>query len=293
MEDSHIAHIMDETPGKELSMFGVFDGHGGNQVAEWIRDNFAKEMFKFDSYSKGDYKTALRETFIRMDELLKTSTVKKELEKYTVGSGEDGGMGAMGAMAMVQDQDIAKSVGCTACVCIITSKEVICANSGDSRAVLCKKGVAHPLSEDHKPENTEEKERIVKAGGFVEENRVKGMLNLSRALGDLEYKLDPDLSVEDQMITCVPDIRSEKIDKNTEFLIIACDGIWDCLTNQEACDYIHEQSKILKKKTGSMFKCSFLNERMFDKIIAEDIAASGGLGCDNMTSVIISINDKI
>lgn len=77
------------------------------------------------------------------------------------------------------------------------------------------------MSYDHKPENPEEKERITKAGGYVEENRVKGMLNLSRALGDLEYKLDPDLAVEEQMITCVPDIKIEKIDKNTEFLIIA------------------------------------------------------------------------
>lgn len=247
-------------------------------------------MFKFPSYAEGDYGKALTETFCKMDELLKTPMVKKELEKYTVGSSEEGGMGAL---SMMQDQDIPKSVGCTACVCIVTSKEVICANAGDSRAVLCKKGVAVPLSEDHKPENPEEKERIVKAGGFVEENRVKGMLNLSRALGDLEYKLDPDLEVGDQMISCVPDIKIEKIDKNTEFLIIACDGIWDCLTNQEACDYIKEQSSILKKKAGSMFKCSFLNERMFEKIIADDIAASGGLGCDNMTSVIISINDKI
>lgn len=149
------------------------------------------------------------------------------------------------------------------------------------------------MSYDHKPENAEEKERIVKAGGYVEENRVKGMLNLSRALGDLEYKLDPDLAVEEQMITCVPDIKTEKIDKNTEFLIIACDGIWDCLTNQEAVDFVKEHAAYFKKKSGSSYKLSFIVEKMFEKIIAEDIAASGGLGCDNMTCTIISINEKI
>jgi protein phosphatase 2C family protein 2/3 len=175
----------------------------------------------------------------------------------------------------------------------MTKDEVICANSGDSRGVLSKKGFAVEMSYDHKPDNAEEKDRITKAGGFVEENRVKGMLNLSRALGDLEYKLDTDLPVEEQMITCVPDVKIEKIDKGTEFLIIACDGIWDCMTNQEAVDYVREQAAILKKKSGTTFKLSFIIEKMFEKIVAEDIAASVGLGCDNMTCTVISINDKI
>jgi protein phosphatase 1G len=227
-----------------------------------------------------------------MDELLTTPMVKKELQKYTADKSDEG-MGGIAGFTMNQDSDIANSVGCTACVCIITNNEVICANSGDSRGVLCRKGVAVEMSYDHKPENPEEKDRIVKAGGFVEENRVKGMLNLSRALGDLEYKLDPELAVEDQMITCVPDLKIEKFDKNCEFLIIACDGIWDCMTNQEAVDFVKETGSSLKKKSGSSFKISFIIEKMFDKIIAEDIAASGGLGCDNMTCTVISMNDKL
>lgn len=279
--------------GKELSIFGVFDGHGGNQVAEWIRDNFVKELLKLKSYKDGDYGQALKENFIKMDELMKTQSVKKDLQKYTTDKNEDAGMSGIAGFSVGTDADIANAVGCTACVCIMTKDEVICANAGDSRAVLCKKGMSVELSYDHKPDNAEEKERITKAGGFVEENRVKGMLNLSRALGDLEYKLDPELSAEDQMITCVPDIKVEKIDKNTEFLIIACDGIWDCLTNQEAVDFVREQAQYLKKKSGSSFKLSFIIEKMFEKIVAEDIAASGGLGCDNMTCSVISINDKI
>ncbi len=116
---------------------------------------------------------------------------------------------------------------------LITENEVYCANAGDSRCVLSNNGTAIEMSIDHKPDMPSEKSRIERAGGFVEDNRVKGVLNLSRSLGDLEYKQEPSIPVENQMITCVPEIKIEKLNKNHDFLVIACDGIWDCLTSQE------------------------------------------------------------
>ena len=106
-----------------------------------------------------------------------------------------------------ETDNIALYTGCTACVALITENEIYCANAGDSRCVLSQDGKAIEMSIDHKPDNASEKLRIERAGGFVEENRVKGILNLSRSLGDLEYKLDKDISVENQMITCVPEIK--------------------------------------------------------------------------------------
>jgi len=83
----------------------------------------------------------------------------------------------------------------------LTPNEIYCGNAGDSRGVLAKrvgdKIIAIDMSVDHKPDNFEEKQRIEKAGGFVEDNRVKGVLNLSRSLGDLEYKSDTSLSLKD------------------------------------------------------------------------------------------------
>ena len=136
------------------------------------------------------------------------------------------------------------------------------------------------MSVDHKPELAEEKQRIEKAGGFVEDNRVKGILNLSRSIGDLEYKSDSTIPLRDQMITASPDIRREKVSSDAQFLILACDGIWDCLTSQEAVDFVNE---LIKKKD----KVSYVIEEMFDKIIATDVASSGGIGCDNMTCVVV------
>ena len=78
--------------------------------------------------------------------------------------------------------------GCTATVVLVTSNEIYCANAGDSRTVMSRASKAIELSHDHKPDDAPESARIYQAGGFVEDGRVNGMLALSRALGDFEYK---------------------------------------------------------------------------------------------------------
>ena len=87
------------------------------------------------------------------------------------------------------------------------------------------------MSVDHKPDCPEEKKRIERAEGFVEDNRVNGILNLSRSLGDLEYKRNPKFGENDQLIIAMPEVKRIPIGQDTSFLMIACDGIWDCLTS--------------------------------------------------------------
>ncbi len=66
------------------------------------------------------------------------------------------------------------------------------------------------------------------------EGRINGSLNLSRALGDMDYKQSKDLGPDAQMVTAVPEVRSLRLEPGDEFLILACDGIWDVLSNQQA-----------------------------------------------------------
>lgn len=87
--------------------------------------------------------------------------------------------------------------GCTATTLLITPTEIICANAGDSRTVLSIGKKAEPMSEDHKPDDVNERKRIYNANGFVEDGRVNGMLALSRALGDFEYKNNPSMKAKD------------------------------------------------------------------------------------------------
>ena len=148
--------------------------------------------------------------------------------------------------------DTGKSfAGATATVVIVTRTEIYCANAGDSRTVLSRAGRAKEMSEDHKPDNSGELARIQRAGGFVEEGRVNGMLALSRALGDFEYKGSPNLAPKDQVVSCFPDIRIEQIDASVQFILLACDGIWDVKTNQQAIDFMMQK----------LYKGNFSNTR--------------------------------
>lgn len=220
-----------------------------------------------------------------MDEMLKTTYGKTKLQSYKKSSSNEASLFGRG-----NTEEIAFAAGCTACSAIITPTEIIVGNSGDSRAVFAKKNgdkfTAIELSVDHKPELPTEKQRIERAGGFVEDNRVKGVLNLSRSLGDLEYKSDASIPLSDQMITAMPEIKTQKLDADAAFLIIACDGIWDCLTSQQAVDEFGELIGNKKRE-----KLSSAVEEVFDKIIAADVASSGGIGCDNMTCVVIQFRN--
>lgn len=159
-----------------------------------------------------------------MDELCETQEGKNKLKTYCKVKGRDAG-----------PQSLAYVAGATACVALITPDTIYVANAGDSRSVLCKKGSkgpdTHDMSIDHKPSLPTEQLRIEQAGMFVEEDRVNGILNLSRSLGDLEYKKNGSKPKELQAVTCVPEIKTHPFNENCDFLIIACDGIWDCLTS--------------------------------------------------------------
>lgn len=120
--------------------------------------------------------------------------------------------------------------GCTANVVLLTKDKYYIANAGDARAILyTKDGQVVPLSSDHKPDLESEKNRINKAGGYVSDGRVNDNLNLSRAIGDLEYKKNPDLKPEEQIISAMPDIEIKEYTENDDFLLIGCDGIWETL----------------------------------------------------------------
>ena len=300
-EDAHIASVS-QGDKKNIHIFGVFDGHGGKEISQFVSKHFTEELLK-NKNLENDMKQALKETFIKMDEIMVTEQGIEEIKEHARKSKAEDDLQSKNdppssqtslLMQLLGPKDtesntISMRTGCTACVLAVDekNKKLYFANAGDSRVVMSKGGVAYAQSEDHKPELESEKTRIYKAQGWISEGRVKGNLNLTRGFGDLEYKQNKDLSPEEQMITANPDIKIEDFDKDIDFVIIGCDGIWDCLKNKDACDFV---SKKLKEDPN--IKLSKIIEEMMDSIIAKDLYSETGVGCDNMTCIIILFKKK-
>ena len=185
--------------------------------------------------------------------------------------------------------------GCTAVVALVQGKDLYVANAGDSRAVLCRGGKAVAMSEDHKPSQEREKSRIYKAGGFVSEiggvARVNANLNLSRAIGDLRYKNNKDLPPRDQIITAEPDVTHEVLRPEDEFLVMACDGVWDVLTNQEVVTFVREKLGKPKPDGSGVWSPQQVSSALLDRCLAQDPKETRGVGCDNMTCVVVSFKN--
>lgn len=180
--------------------------------------------------------------------------------------------------------------GCTAVTAFIktTAKDpkrvekIFVANAGDSRCVLSQAGNCIEMSNDHKPTLDSERERIEYAGGYVSWGRVNGNLALSRAIGDFEFKRTFDLPVERQIVTAFPEVLDrEVLEAEDEFLVLACDGIWDCLSSVKVVD-------IVRRSIANGKELADICEDLMDRCLAPD-SDTGGIGCDNMTVCIVAL----
>jgi serine/threonine protein phosphatase PrpC len=162
------------------------------------------------------------------------------------------------------------SKGCTANVMLIKNGKFYVANAGDSRCVMAVDGKAIDLSVDHKPELQSEIDRIHKAGSTIINGRVDGNLNLCRAIGDLKYKQNKALKYEEHPITCFPDVRVEEISvAKADFLVMACDGIWEGKSSQDVVDFVY------KEMNEGETKLSKIVEKLLDEIVSPDYVATG------------------
>ena len=178
---------------------GVFDGHAGPRCSSYLKKNFYKTFIKNYHTLKKPIDTLFR-TYFELD--------KKFLK---IIDGNDGSTANI-------------------LFCNKSTKQCYIANTGDSRAILCRKnGSISQISKDHKPNEPKERKRIESKGGFVQYNRTNGNLAMSRAFGDKNLK---------QVLTVEPEIFNFPYG-NIRYIVQASDGLFDVLSNSEVCSFIN------------------------------------------------------
>ena len=180
--------------------------------------------------------------------------------------------------------------GSTAIAVFVTTTHIVFANCGDSRALLGRNGGKVAFATvDHKPYNEEERMRIEKAGGSVIIQRVNGSLAVSRALGDFDYKRVAGLPCTEQLVSAEPELSCIERSPDDEFLVLACDGIWDVMSNQEVADYVRHRLTVhqdLKKLCAELLETCLAKVGRFQVKVSEPISThSAECGMEEISTI--------
>ena len=250
-EDQHIGILNMDNKNPSINMvncIGVFDGHGGKLVSKYLKENIPKYLLKKTDINIYQQKSKITSNFFsKLFDKLQEDLIKK----HPIVSKRCGST----ALCGIQYIDT------------MNRSMIWLANIGDSRAVLYNsKNIAIPLTRDHKPHHISEKKRIENLGGRIKFDGVDwrvGDLSLSRALGDLDNT---------PYVTHRPEVFRYRLNKKDKFIIFACDGLWDVISNEQACKFVDMNMK--QNHRGDI-----------SKLLAEHAIKSGSY--DNVTVSIL------
>mmetsp|Transcript_103057 Transcript_103057/g.204586 ORF Transcript_103057/g.204586 Transcript_103057/m.204586 type:complete len:281 (-) Transcript_103057:65-907(-) len=256
MEDGFV--FVDQFGGRPTSaFFAVYDGHGGRQVVDFVtaelHQNVLRELRRTDSVPDG-----LLQAFQATD----NEMVRRNIMQS----------------------------GCTACCCLLreegNSRVIYTAHLGDSRAVMCRRGRATRLTSmtDHKATDPLEGKRVIEAGGFIVNDRVNGMLAMTRALGDHLLKMP---ILPNDVVSNVPDITSTDLSPQDTFVILACDGVWDVISDQQAVELVVESMRELTPIARQLQAEGRSMAEILARMLVEEALANGSN--DNISCIVIFI----
>ena len=261
-EDQHEVFINlnnENSEFKDINFFAVFDGHGGKDVSKYLKDNlpnyFTNKYIKYNISSATKFKKYIEKVF---------DHIQIKLEK--------------------RFKNFSYNIGSTALISVFYKKDgkinYYVANTGDCRAVVCNgNNMSIPLSKDHKPHLFEEKTRIEELGGEIYHDgydwRV-GDLSVSRAFGDMDAA---------PYVTHKPQIFKYNLKKSDKFLILACDGLWDVITNQDATNFVLNKLK----DTNKLSTMSGHSKQNIAQALGEFAIEKGST--DNVSIIIVFFND--
>jgi protein phosphatase 1B len=293
MEDSVCCHYPVEE-GSGFGLFGVFDGHGGSDVSTHIGDHFCSFLTKTRSWKRETPDDGVFPVAALTECCLDIDAAMRAAEEPPFKGGSTGIVG------------------------LITDTFIHVCNVGDSRAILVRSASdgggaieTTPMSHDHKPSMEGEEERVVAAGLEIykgEENddgifveastwkvkRAKNeMLAMSRAFGDFVYKKSEKegLTLWQEAVVSTPTILSEARSETDKWLVLACDGIWDVMSNEECGAFVDAKyNEICADKASSDLSVGQVMAKVCDELCQECLRKGSS---DNMTAMIVKMNGNV
>ena len=292
-ENFRLSQPSPHLPGA-LSFYAVFDGHGGRQAAIYTRDHlfsiFVQELEKGQPAED-----ALRKAFLETDEQFIAACRGEEKEAAAAAGGdkeehiqkEDKSAASSSSSSSPPTISVPSSSsalekdtsGTTAVAILIchATRTLYVAHVGDSRAVLLSSAgsssIVLSLTSDHKADRPDEVERIRAAGGFVVHKRVMGELAISRAIGDVDFKQTGFLFVLADPEVAVRELREEE-----DILVLACDGLYDVMTNEKVAEYVREA---FKEGKSEQEVAESIVKHAIDKLFTRD----------NVTAIVVRMTD--
>lgn len=319
---------------EESFLFGVFDGHGGKKVSNFVAANYQRAL-QHHLGRKGDKLTNITQSLACFDALLRSRQVNSHLQSLEESSptadyglanlaaeidncekpvdSQDEDFGSLdskstqdeievegfscvsdshllysldhGVSAHQTDrgQLIANKAGTTANVLYMEQHRLHFLNVGDSAAVVCRNGRFEQPNKEHSTKDPAESSRILKSGEKLIRDRVRGVINVSRSIGDLDFKGNSKLSQSEQAIISTPDLAVLDLTNDIDFIVLATDGIWNFVDKTKFCQSIAEaiaDKRCLKTELQAI--CEYIvSERDPSEVI----------GSDNLTCTVI-VNTK-
>jgi len=252
MEDEFI-YLSDFERTGVSTFLAVYDGHGGRRCVDFVKQvlhrNFAMQL----QANPGNVERAFQLSFLETD-------------------------GALLSLGITVS-------GCTACCCYMKMESgTLClytAHVGDTRAVLSSGGIAKRLTSlsDHRPADPVEAQRVVNAGGYISNRRVNGALAITRALGDHTLKEPHQLQ---DIVSCIPDVSRHELEEQDEFVIVACDGLWDVMTDQEAVKIVLDATEAILGRHISVSSQQVAH--MVSQVLVKEALMRGTI--DNVTCAV-------
>lgn len=272
-EDAHAIHFEPQLQFRDVDtlvktidvkIFAVFDGHGGAETSGYLSTHLVPILL---DQIKQDEITGYKTTQGLMIHKIKSAFLKADHNLYSHLKGTRSQSGSTAILGI-----------------IVENEQLYSINTGDSRLIVSCGGAPKDLSYDHKPTHIGELIRINDAGGSVSYDRVGGVLALSRAFGDFSFKLrtigNDKLHSEETPVSVEPECIPHEIQMIDEFIVLACDGIWDVFTSRELIRFIRHQLCL------GMDLSSVVSRVLERSLSLADHQT--GAGFDNMSLIIVA-----